>query len=166
MAHTTFLGMFTLLLLTNECAIRNTYSMFALICNIPSHRYRPKTNLFTLVFKNKDHGFGVPVAFLLTRICDPNILNAWLKALRERMKQMYSTPDFEYNYKPNAVITDQGSTEILAIKTVFPGIPILCCAWHVLKAWERKIRSEMTGMEKLSTKQKKALRDAVSGSNH
>jgi hypothetical protein len=140
--------------------------MFALICNIPSHRYRPKTNLFTLVFKNKDHGFGVPVAFLLTRICDPNILNAWLKALRERMKQMYSTPDFEYNYKPNAVITDQGSTEILAIKTVFPGIPILCCAWHVLKAWERKIRSEMTGMEKLSTKQKKALRDAVSGSNH
>ncbi|KAF8925351.1 hypothetical protein BGZ47_003350, partial [Haplosporangium gracile] len=113
--------------------------------------FGPKTNLFTLVLKNKDHGFGVPVAFLLTRSTDSSILTAWLRALCEKMKQMFSTPAGttptgeptparEYNYKPNAVITDQGNTEILAIKTAFPGTPILYCAWHVLKAWEREIR--------------------------
>jgi len=89
------------------------------------------------------------------------------------MKEMFSTPAGttptgeptparEYNYKPNAVITDQRNTEILAIKTAFPGTPILYCAWHVLKAWERETRSRMTGMERLTTKEKKYLREKAS----
>ncbi|KAG0276900.1 hypothetical protein BGZ97_009997, partial [Linnemannia gamsii] len=35
------------------------------------------------------------------------------------------------------------NTEILAIKTAFPSTPILYCAWHVLKAWERGIRQDL-----------------------
>jgi hypothetical protein len=89
------------------------------------------------------------------------------------MKQMFSTragttptgeptPAREYNYKPNAIITDQGNTEVLAIKTAFPGTPILYCAWHIWKAWEREIRSRMTGMERLTIKEKKDLREKAS----
>ncbi|KAG0347734.1 hypothetical protein BG004_007072 [Podila humilis] len=92
---------------------------------------------------------------------ESSILTAWLQALCEKMKQMFSTPAHGYNYKPNAVITDQGNTESLAIKTVFPGIPILYSAWHVLKAWKREIRLRMTGVENLTTKEKIDLKDKV-----
>lgn len=80
------------------------------------------------------------------------------------MRQIFSTPDSEYEYKPNAVITDQGNTEILAVKAAFPETRILYCAWHVLRAWEREIRSKMTTMENLSTKERNHLRELVSGS--
>ncbi|KAK3829638.1 MAG: hypothetical protein J3R72DRAFT_517198 [Linnemannia gamsii] len=69
----------------------------------------PKTNLFTLVLKNKD-----------MESVDSSILIAWLRALCEKMKQVFSTPAGatptgeptaarEYNYTPNAVITGQGN---------------------------------------------------------
>ncbi|KAF9538806.1 hypothetical protein EC957_006201 [Mortierella hygrophila] len=77
----------------------------------------PKTNLFTLVLKNKHHGFGVPVAFLLTR--SNNSTNV-LYPCYGMTPTGEPTPAREYNYTPNAVITDQGNTEILAIKTAFP----------------------------------------------
>ncbi|KAF9117301.1 hypothetical protein BGX30_005609, partial [Mortierella sp. GBA39] len=105
-----------------------------------------ETNLFTLVLKNTDTGFGIPVAFLLTKTRDALILVNWLTALRIKMKGLFSTDSKEYMFTPNAVITDQGSTEILAIKTVFPGVPIFYCAWHVLRLWEREVKSRMTGL--------------------
>ncbi|KAG0378016.1 hypothetical protein BGX24_004959 [Mortierella sp. AD032] len=87
----------------------------------------PKTNLFTLVLKNKDMESVFPSV-------DSSILIAWLRALCENMKQVFSTPAGaiptgeptparEYNYTPNAVITGQGNN--FEIKTAFPGTPIL-----------------------------------------
>ncbi|KAF9209381.1 hypothetical protein BGZ59_010145, partial [Podila verticillata] len=108
--------------------------------------YGHKTNLFTLVLKNADTGFGIPVAFLLTKTCDAFILSRWLHALRDKMKDLFSTADKDYDYMPEAVVTDQGSTEILAIRSVFPDVPILYCAWHVLKVWEREVKIRMTGL--------------------
>jgi hypothetical protein len=63
------------------------------------------------------------------------------------MKDLFSTDEEEYNLRPNAVITDQGGSEILAIKTAFPGVPIFYCAWHVLRVWERKVKSMMSGLK-------------------
>lgn len=96
--------------------------------------------------KNSDTGFGIPVAFLLTRSCDALILSNWLTSIRNKMKVLFSKDGEDYTFTPNAVITDQGPTEILAIKTAFPGVPIFYCAWHVLKVWEREVKSRMTGL--------------------
>ncbi|KAF9417474.1 hypothetical protein BGZ76_004529, partial [Entomortierella beljakovae] len=107
-----------------------------------------KTQLFTLVVKNVATGFGIPVSFLLTKSADNRILSSWLKALRMKMQGRYSTPESVYVFTPNAVITDQGNTEILAISTAFAGesVPIFYCAWHVLRVWKREIKKRMTGL--------------------
>ncbi|KAG0236884.1 hypothetical protein BGW42_002382 [Actinomortierella wolfii] len=85
---------------------------------------------------------------------DNTILTGWLRALKAKMKEMFSTERSDYDYKPNAVITDQGNTEILAIKRSFPGVPIFYCAWHVLKAWEREIPPRLSVLDGLSTEQR------------
>lgn len=110
---------------------------------------RHATNLFTLVLKNHDTGFGIPVAFLLTKSFEQSILTGWLKALCKKMKQLFSQGREDYEYKPRVVITDQGNTEISAIKTAFPGVPIHYCAWHVLKVWERELKKRMIGLSSL-----------------
>ncbi|KAG0234298.1 hypothetical protein BGW42_006690, partial [Actinomortierella wolfii] len=61
--------------------------------------------------KNRDFGFGVPVAFLLTQSTNSDILVAWLKGLCTKMRKMFSTGGRKYDYTPNAVVTDQGNTE-------------------------------------------------------
>ncbi|KAF9433018.1 hypothetical protein BGZ76_009984 [Entomortierella beljakovae] len=104
------------------------------------------TNLFTLVLKNLDTGLGIPVAFLMTKSTESPILSGWLKAIRQKMKSLFSSTDSEYDLKPNVVITDQGNTEILAVRTAFPGVPIYYCAWHVLKVWERGVKLNVEGI--------------------
>ncbi|KAF8926034.1 hypothetical protein BGZ58_000242 [Dissophora ornata] len=86
-----------------------------------------KTNLFTLVLKNRYTGTGIPVSSLPTKSCEVRIIANLLQALRKTMKSVFSLPEQEYDYKPNAIITYQGNTEILAVKSVFPGVP-LCLA--------------------------------------
>ncbi|KAF9163563.1 hypothetical protein DFQ26_002412 [Actinomortierella ambigua] len=63
-----------------------------------------KTYLFTLVIKSRDVGLGVPVAFLLSKSTDSNILVAWLEGICTKLKQMFSSDGREYNYRPNAVM--------------------------------------------------------------
>jgi hypothetical protein len=118
--------------------------------------------LFTLVVKNADTGFGIPVAFLLTKTGDAFILSNWLLAICRKMKDLFSTDTKEYNFLPNAIITDQGGSEILAMKTVFPGVPILYCAWHVLRVWERQVNSKMKGLKALSDIEKENIIKQVS----
>src|SRR5690554_3456348 len=78
---------------------------------------------------------------------EAHILINWLEALRRKMKDVFSRPDQEYDFNPNAFITDEGNTEILAVKSTFPGVPLYYCAWHVLKAWEREVKSRMKGLD-------------------
>ncbi|KAF9931854.1 eukaryotic translation initiation factor 2C, 2 [Linnemannia zychae] len=119
------------------------------LCSFTPHALSPNvrhsTNLFTLVLKDTDTGFGVPVAFLLTKTSHAFILSSWLTTLCKKMKNLFST-DEEYNFLPNAVITDQGDSEILALKTAFPGVPIFYCAWHVLRVWEHQVQSKMSDL--------------------
>ncbi|KAG0328836.1 hypothetical protein BGZ99_004324 [Dissophora globulifera] len=72
-----------------------------------------KTNLFTIVVKNRDTGFGVPVAFFLTRLSRWQVLAGWLNALKAKMDELCVD-----EFVPTAVITDQGQTEINAIQAV------------------------------------------------
>ncbi|KAF9969185.1 hypothetical protein BGZ73_008569 [Actinomortierella ambigua] len=80
-----------------------------------------RQNLFTLVVKNTSTGRGIPVAFLLTSTTESSVLIGWLRGLRSKMAAIFSTPYQAHVYKPNAVITDQGNEEILAIKSAFAG---------------------------------------------
>ncbi|KAF9328597.1 hypothetical protein BGZ91_000930 [Linnemannia elongata] len=110
-----------------------------------------KTNLFTLVVKNATTGFGVPVAFLLTNTQENSVLVGWLRGLRSKMTALFSSPDQVYTYTPNAVITDQGNVEILAIKRAFAGedVRIFFCAWHVYRVWEREVPKRILGISHL-----------------
>ncbi|KAF8971645.1 hypothetical protein BGZ46_010244 [Entomortierella lignicola] len=117
-----------------------------------------KSYLFTLVIKNADTGFGIPVAFLLTELTMIEVLTKWLKALREQMIAMFSEGDLVYTFGPEAIITDQGNLEIRAIKNSFPTVPIFYCAGHVLKVWERETPKSLSGLTSLSVNERKAIR--------
>lgn len=127
------------------------------------HVCRRNTYLYTIVVKNRDTGFGIPVAFFLTK--DPKwyVLEGWLKALKKRMDELCDS-----EFQPTVVITDQGQTEINAIQAVWPlDTRIFYCAWHILQAWERRLTVQNLGSSNLSTiekdqrKRKASIMDSI-----
>jgi hypothetical protein len=96
------------------------------------------TQLFTIVVHDRQHGFGIPVAFLMTTTTEPNVFQVWFTGIKCELKKR-----FNMNYEPTAVVTDQGNIEILAIKTAFPRVKLHFCVWHVLCAWEKKLTKDM-----------------------
>ncbi|KAI1281493.1 hypothetical protein EDD11_001385, partial [Mortierella claussenii] len=99
---------------------------------------------------NRDTGFGIPVAFFLTKIAQWQVLEGWLHALKAKMDELCVE-----KFEPTAVITDQGQTEINAIQAVWPlNLRIFYCAWHVLHAWERKLTPQNLGSCNLSAEMK------------
>ncbi|KAF9179471.1 hypothetical protein BGZ50_006890 [Haplosporangium sp. Z 11] len=88
------------------------------------------TYLFSIVVKNRETGYGVPVAFFLTKSQQANVLEGWLRQLKIKMDSLCNR-----EFRPTAVITDQGQNEINAIRAVYPNdVRIFYCAWHVLQA--------------------------------
>ena len=127
-------------------------------CNCSLWCFRRDTYLFTIVVKNKETGFGIPVAFLLTKTQKWELLKEWLCQLKAKMDQLCAEP-----YFPTAVITDQGTNEINAIQYAFDFKPrIFYCAWHILQAWERNFTKEKLGMDNISIAKKKERKDRVS----
>ncbi|KAF9982827.1 hypothetical protein BGZ75_005695 [Mortierella antarctica] len=61
--------------------------------------------------------------------------------------KVYGRDNFRISYTPKVVVTDQGSVEILAIRSAFSPVRIHYCAWHVLRAWERKWTNALLGVE-------------------
>ncbi|KAF9943482.1 hypothetical protein BGZ72_003980, partial [Mortierella alpina] len=58
-------------------------------------------------------------------------------------------------YQPTVVITDQGHTEINAIRSAFSfDVRIFYCAWHVLMAWEKNLTEKNLGTRDLPTPEK------------
>jgi hypothetical protein len=107
---------------------------------------RNDAQLYTIVVKSHETGFGIPVAFLLTKSTDQEIFKAWFKGLKNRMWN-----DFRISYAPDYVVTDQGNVEICAIKSAFPVAKIHFCAWHVLRAWGKKITFDLMGINRTTT---------------
>jgi hypothetical protein len=116
--------------------------------------------LYTIVVKNRETGLGVPVAFFLTKISQWNVLVGWLQELKKTVDQR-----FKIDYQPNVVITDQGDTEINAIRHVFPlKTKLFYCAWHVLMAWQRQLTVKKLNMEGLSVDSRQKRREEVCSS--
>ncbi|KAG0221052.1 hypothetical protein BGX31_010245 [Mortierella sp. GBA43] len=86
-----------------------------------------KTQLYTIVVKH-DRGFGIPVAYLLTKKSDLQVLSGWLKKLAMRMGE---------SFKPSVIVTDQGSVEMKAIKSAFSQCKIVFCTGHTLRSWKQ-----------------------------
>jgi len=86
------------------------------------------------------------------------VIEGFLQALKARMDQ-----DCQKVYCPAVVITDQGQTEINAIHRAFGfGVRIFYCSWHILQAWERKLKTDaVLGMQGLPIEEKKERRDKV-----
>jgi hypothetical protein len=119
---------------------------------------RKHAQLFTIVVKNHETGYGIPVAFLLTKSTEQSVFKAWFDGLKAQLWN-----DFRISYAPNYVVTDQGNIEILAIHTAFPMARLHFCAWHVLRAWERKLTNVILGINATSTtvEQCKIIRELV-----
>lgn len=115
--------------------------------------------LFTIVVKNNETGFGIPVAFLMTLSTEASVFKDFFSGLVLRM-----WIDFHIAYAPDVVVTDQGSVEIHAIRRAFPFAKIHFCAWHVLRAWERSITYDHLGIEgdSLTKEEKGKVKDQVS----
>jgi len=64
---------------------------------------------------------------------------------------------------PNAVITDQGNVEILAVKSAFAGegVRIFFCAWHVYRVWEREVPKRILGISHLPLGLRSHIKAAV-----
>lgn len=124
--------------------------MSSFLCN------RHHAQLFTIVVKSVETGFGIPVAFLMTKSTEQCVFQKWFSGLIARMWN-----DFRIAYHPDVVVTDQGNVEILAIRSAFPNARIHYCAWHVLRAWERRLTNANLGFEGLSVEMRERERGQV-----
>lgn len=96
---------------------------------------RKDTYLFSIVVKNLETGFGIPVAFFLTKMATTKPIMEWLTKLKEKMESLYNN-----EFVPVAVVTDKGPVEPKAILQVWPlHVHIFYCSWHILQAWERRL---------------------------
>ncbi|KAF8942603.1 hypothetical protein BGZ47_006314 [Haplosporangium gracile] len=123
-------------------------------------------SLFSLVLKHPSTGTAIPVAFLLSKTSDAQILEDWFGAIRARMRQIYSTPDAEYDYNPAIVITNQGAMAVQVLKVAFSGVSIHYSGWHLTRLWEKDLASKLTGMEGLTAKQRRDFDAKVQAGLH
>lgn len=104
---------------------------------ITIYDYRDGGYLFTLVAKSLKTQAGVPVAFLMIRKLDAEIIVGWLEALKQHIRS-----NFKKDYSPSVVVMDMGATEYNVIRKVFPEAKVFYCAFHVLQAWQRNIKDD------------------------
>ena len=72
---------------------------------------------------------GVPVAYIITSSSKQPDLEPWMKALA---KKLYAV---QGDWMPNAFITDCAQAEIGGLQSVWPGVKVFLCLWHVRRAW-------------------------------
>ena len=85
--------------------------------------------MFTLVAGQNPEGYGIPVAFCLSRSAKKVVLIDWISRLLAHIKMYY-----HQDYSPNVVLMDQGIAEFDTITAAFPSAKIFYCYFHVLKA--------------------------------
>ncbi|KAF9170637.1 hypothetical protein BGX21_008649, partial [Mortierella sp. AD011] len=100
---------------------------------------------------------GVPVAFLMMRKLKASTIIDWLESLKEHIRNK-----FQKDYSPSVVVMDMGGTECSAVKIVFPEARIFYCAFHVLQAWQRKLKKdENLGLAGTDPETKQATKQKV-----
>ncbi|KAG0260195.1 hypothetical protein BGZ95_004498, partial [Linnemannia exigua] len=110
------------------------------VCIDGTHEmFGARTFLFTLVVRNKDHGYGIPVAFCLTRNPTSQVLKPWIFKLVEFMELQMGI----IAYTPKVVLLDQGHAEFATIVEAFPTAKVFYCYFHVIKAVTALIHKTM-----------------------
>ena len=79
---------------------------------------------FTLVCFDP-HQMGLPVAWCIQQRETAEMICLFLQAVKDRALKVKA------DWNPNCFIIDCADAEVSAIKTVFSGIPIYFCSWHV-----------------------------------
>ena len=72
---------------------------------------------------------GVPVAYIITSSSKQPDLEPWMKALAQKLGSV------QRDWMPNAFITDCAQAEIGGLHSVWPGVKVFLCLWHVRRAW-------------------------------
>lgn len=85
--------------------------------------------MFTLVARQAPEGYGIPVAFCLSRSAKKVVLVDWIFRFLAHIKMYY-----HQDYSPSLVLMDQGIAEFDTITAAFPSAKVLYCYFHVLKA--------------------------------
>ena len=72
---------------------------------------------------------GVPVAYIITSSSKQPDLEPWMEALAKKLASL------QRDWAPNAFITDCAQAEIGGLQSVWPGVKVFLCLWHVRRAW-------------------------------
>lgn len=72
---------------------------------------------------------GVPVAYIITSSSKQPDLEPWMNALGTKLASV------QPGWAPNAFITDCAQAEIGGLQSVWPGVKVFLCLWHVRRAW-------------------------------
>ena len=72
---------------------------------------------------------GVPVAYIITSSSRQPDLEPWMRALANKMVSV------QEDWMPNAFITDCAQAEIGGLQSVWPGVKVFLCLWHVRRVW-------------------------------
>ena len=72
---------------------------------------------------------GVPVAYIITSSSKQQDLEPWMRALATKLCAS------QQGWRPNAFITDCAQAEIGGLQSVWPGVKVFLCLWHVRRAW-------------------------------
>ena len=72
---------------------------------------------------------GVPVAYIITSSSKQDDLEPWMNALAKKLVSVQG------DWRPNAFITDCAQAEIGGLQSVWPGVKVFLCLWHVRRAW-------------------------------
>ena len=72
---------------------------------------------------------GVPVAYIITSSSKQPDLEPWMKALAKNLCSVQG------DWMPNAFITNCAHAEIGGLQSVWPGVKVFICLWHVRRAW-------------------------------
>ena len=72
---------------------------------------------------------GVPVAYIITSSSKQPDLEPWMRALAKKLTTV------QRDWMPNAFITDCAQAEIGGLQSVWPGVKVFLCLWHVRRAW-------------------------------
>ena len=75
---------------------------------------------------------GVPVAYIITSSSKQPDLEPWMRALATKLGQV------QEDWMPNAFITDCAQAEIGGLQSVWPGVKVFLCLWHVRRAWVKQ----------------------------
>ena len=72
---------------------------------------------------------GVPVAYIVTFSSKQPDLEPWMRAIANKMAAV------QKNWMPDAFITDCAQAEIGGLQSVWHGVKVFLCLWHVHRAW-------------------------------